>query len=109
MAAGHHYTKRVDHQINRDHQLTEHRKLEAVSPPAEPIHDHRQCSEFEERRDTLPKESLILWSHAVRAHFAVNIGTNRFEHSDQLPWLGAIRGSLGLGDVSQLWQTPRRL
>ena len=51
---------RVNDEINRDHQLTKHRNLEAVNPATEPIHNHCQCSEFEQRRDAFTKKSFDL-------------------------------------------------
>ena len=80
--AGEHQANRVNNEINTDHQLTKYGNLAGISPAAEPIHYHGECSQFEEWRDTLTKERLILWSHAVGADFTVYIAANGFEHED---------------------------
>src|SRR5713101_1728186 len=76
-------TKRIDDQVNSNHQLTRSRNFQAVSPAAEAMHDYGQRSEFEQWRNALPEKSLILRPNAVSADFAVEIGTNRFKHIDQ--------------------------
>ena len=104
--ASEHEANRVSDEINRDHQLTKHRNFEAVNPAAEPIHNHCQCSKFEQRRDAFTEKSFVLGPHSVSADFTVYVGTNRFKHGDQISW--ATRDTREPEDVPRLWQTPRR-
>src|SRR5690349_14893625 len=78
---GHCDDKRIRKEIKCDEELANHRDLDAISPATEPVTNYRESSEFEQRRNPVPKKGLVLRAHAIGHALASKVSTNHFKHN----------------------------